>query len=64
MVDSLRQATEGHDVRLDVRPGLGAWIHPNRVRQVLTNLVSNAIKYGEDATPILIEAVTVARSSK
>jgi len=34
-----------HSVRLDVPPALAVWADATRVRQILGNLVSNAIKY-------------------
>ena len=56
VVDGLRLSAGEHELRVAVPAESDAWIDPDRVRQVLTNLISNALKYGQPGTPIVIEA--------
>ena len=49
--------TRGHAVRVDVKGPLPTVsVDPGRIEQVLVNLLSNAAKYGDPGTPILVEA--------
>lgn len=54
--ESLRDATGGRELTVDAPPGLGAWIDPDRIQQVLTNLIVNAAKYGAPGTEIRVSA--------
>lgn len=51
LADGARQ--RGSELRLEVEPGVRGLSDPLRIEQVVTNLVANAIKYGEGA-PILV----------
>jgi PAS domain S-box-containing protein len=53
--ESLRELARGYDVRVSTEGKTLAWIDPDRIHQVLTNLVSNAAKYGQPGTEIRIE---------
>jgi signal transduction histidine kinase len=62
-IDNTRLANPDARVRLDAQPHQLAWIDPDRVHQVLANLISNAVKYGTPGAEIVIsvggdEAVT------
>jgi len=54
--EAMREATAGHAVRVVAEPGQLALVDPDRIQQVLTNLISNAAKYGQPGTDILVEA--------
>ncbi|WP_437970645.1 PAS domain S-box protein [Sorangium sp. So ce260] len=48
-------ATAGHAVRLELEDGVPAvWADPGRLEQIVTNLLSNAAKYGEPGRDIVI----------
>ncbi|WP_437791156.1 PAS domain S-box protein [Sorangium sp. So ce693] len=54
-VERTADATRGHRVDLEVLDGgPPLWADPGRLEQVLTNLLSNAAKYGAPGTPIRI----------
>lgn len=56
-VDASSEATRGHAVRVVLRPGLSRLnADPDRIAQVLINLLSNAAKYGFTDTPIEVSA--------
>ena len=55
VVESLSEATAAYDVRIQAEPGETAWVDPDRIHQVLANLISNAAKYGQSGTEITIE---------
>jgi PAS domain S-box-containing protein len=62
VVDRQAAATSGHPVRVIVR-GMVPYLEadPGRVEQVLTNLVSNAAKYGDPGTEIVVEVAPLDR---
>jgi signal transduction histidine kinase len=43
-------------VRVSAAPGLWAWADPDRLAQVLTNLVRNALQYSPPTTPVAVVA--------
>jgi signal transduction histidine kinase len=50
---------QAREVMLDIPADLIVWADEARLRQVLINLISNALKYSEPGTPISITASTV-----
>lgn len=49
-------AYQRRDVRVEIADGLCVLADADRVRQVLVNLLTNALKYSERGTPVLISA--------
>jgi signal transduction histidine kinase len=43
-------------VRISAAPGLRAWADPDRLAQVLTNLIRNALQYAPSASPVEVVA--------
>jgi PAS domain S-box-containing protein len=56
VVEGLRDATGDRAIVVEAPPELWAWVDADRIQQVLTNLITNAAKYGQEATDIRIEA--------
>jgi signal transduction histidine kinase len=57
VVDSLDDLIAGHELSVVAGAEQVVWIDPDRIHQVLGNLISNAAKYGASDTPIVIEAI-------
>jgi PAS domain S-box-containing protein len=55
IVDELRTAHPGRSIELDVR-SFGILGDPDRMEQVFSNLIGNAILHGDPATPVVIRA--------
>lgn len=55
VVASTRATTEGFEVRVAASGEQPAFVDPDRIEQVLANLLSNAAKYGDRGAAILIE---------
>ncbi|MCY1083650.1 GAF domain-containing sensor histidine kinase [Archangium lansingense] len=54
VVDEVRLAIEGRELEVECDgDGQGAW-DPDRISQVLTNLLTNALQYSPDGTPIRV----------
>jgi PAS domain S-box-containing protein len=56
IVDELRTAHPTRSLQLDV-PALDILGDPDRMEQVFSNLIGNAISYGEASTPVVIRAL-------
>lgn len=56
-VESLAPLLESHEIVLSLPPELEVFIDPDMLTTVLTNLLTNAMKFSPDATRIEIEAV-------
>mgnify|MGYP001190517994 CR=1 FL=1 len=56
-VDGLEDVIAGHEVCVTVGAECVVWIDPDRIHQVLGNLISNAVKYGSSETSIRVEAI-------
>jgi PAS domain S-box-containing protein len=55
VVDGFRTQTDIHDFELDFPPDFPpVWGDPNRLREVLSNLVSNAVKYSPDGGTVWV----------
>jgi PAS domain S-box-containing protein len=55
VADEVQAAWPGRQVRLEARgDGRGTW-DPDRLAQVVQNLVTNALKYGEEGAPVTLE---------
>jgi signal transduction histidine kinase len=52
------------DIRVDVPEGLTVWADAVRLRQILTNLLSNALKYSPSGTPIEVAARVLPAGSE
>jgi PAS domain S-box-containing protein len=55
VADGLRDETGDHDLVVDAAPRQIAWIDPDRIQQVLSNLLTNAAKYGDPGSEIHVD---------
>lgn len=63
VVERTREVTRGHPVRIEINGEIsGVSADPLRIEQILTNLLSNAAKYGEQNTEILVEVARKGES--
>jgi len=54
IVDRTSEATKGHEVVVETTDAVEARVDPLRLEQILSNLLSNAAKYGEPGSPIRV----------
>jgi PAS domain S-box-containing protein len=57
VIEALQATSLGSELRVVAEPNLRAWADADRIHQVLGNLVSNALKYGEPGGEIVVEVV-------
>lgn len=56
VVDELRDLYPGRRIDSHIAPGLALRCDPDRLSQLLSNLVKNALVHGSDADPIVVDA--------
>ena len=56
VVDELRAANADREIAVDAQGELGGWWDPDRLEQVASNLVSNAVDHGDPGTPVRVVA--------
>ncbi|NCD69589.1 PAS domain S-box protein [Mucilaginibacter agri] len=59
LVEDLQRTTERHQIIPELQPIGSVYADKDRIGQVLTNLVTNAIKYSPDADKIIVKAKVV-----
>ncbi len=59
LVDPRDGAPQKRDIRIAFPDDLTVWADPVRVQQILTNLISNSLKYSAQGTPVEIGATIV-----
>ena len=59
LIDPRERRQVERELRVHIPEGLTVWAEPVRVRQILTNLLSNALKYSPAGTPIEVSAEVV-----
>jgi len=55
VAEALRESAEGHPLSVVTVPGQLGRLDPDRIEQVLTNLITNAAKYADPGTAIRVE---------
>jgi PAS domain S-box-containing protein len=64
MVEDLQRTTDKHQIITELKPIGEVYADKDRIGQVLTNLVTNAIKYSPDADKIIVLAEVVGNEVK
>ncbi|OKS89343.1 PAS domain-containing sensor histidine kinase [Mucilaginibacter polytrichastri] len=59
MIEDLQRTTEKHQIITELNPIGQVYADKDRISQVLTNLITNAIKYSPDADQIIVQAEIV-----
>lgn len=59
LVEDLQRTTDKHQILTELKPIGEIYADKDRIGQVLTNLVTNAIKYSPDADKIIVQAEVV-----
>ncbi len=59
MIDPREAQQVERELRLHIPETLEVWADPVKLRQILTNLLSNALKYSPSGTPIEVTATTL-----
>jgi len=59
LVEDLQRTTDKHQIITELKPVGDVYADKDRIGQVLTNLVTNAIKYSPDADKIIVQAEVV-----
>jgi signal transduction histidine kinase len=59
LIDPLDGSLEGRSLRVTIPDGLMVWGESVRLQQILTNLISNALKYSAPASPVAVTADVV-----
>jgi signal transduction histidine kinase len=54
VVDELRAANADREIAVDAQGELGGWWDPDRLEQVASNLVSNAVDHGDPGTAVRV----------
>ena len=56
LIDPREDQMGGRDIKLSLSPGVAIWGDSQRMQQILSNLISNALKYSKPDTPIEVTA--------